>query len=502
MSTPIILKETIIHHQKSIGAVLQMARTITFFCGAGVSTSAGIPDFRSPGGLYAQSFVLGGVELRGDQLFDVSSLQSSQKLALMNQEMAKIRLKSREASIPKFQAWVALLNKQGRLRRCYTQNFDGLQLRAERAMATKVYEVHGSNQRLRCHTCSYLCARPIEDFDHILSTQGLAQCTNCQAIAEKASASNKRPRPIGYLVPDVLFNQQTHDISLENKGWDLQLDTEVDLFIIAGTTLKTEGTLKLVKAMAQNVHHHGGVVIYVDRGGLSKRLSTFVDVHFRMDVDIFSEYFDKYSAKGTIGDRASFREQVTIVSQVSVDPSKEPNILQMITLAERLSAVTPPRLALPLTIESHGNASSDRRELGSPTTIKFILLHTARNEMEADAYGQIVMNGLYRKGYQAELLQQCIGSFGHIPVINPQGSHVLVAFLTSSIVLNNALPAGQDMEVTEMLYFTRRMIQPQGGELSVKIVAFGHYDAFKHLTLAQRLEHEVRGGFVWSPTLG
>ncbi|KAG8691689.1 hypothetical protein FRC11_012894 [Ceratobasidium sp. 423] len=270
-----------------------------------------------------------------------------------------------------------------------------------------------------------------------MSTKGLAECTNCKVIAENALASNKRPRPIGYLVPDILFNQQTEDISLENKGWDLDLDTQVDLFVIAGTTLKTQGTLKLVKAMSQNVRHHGGAVIYVDRGEPSKKFSSFVDVHFRMDVDVFSEYFDKYPAKGLVQSPARLRDQ-------------------LIKMVEELSADTPSRPTLPLTDTTLGDVQAGQRKPKCPQNIKFILLHTRRNGMEADAYGQAALQGIHRKGYQVELIQQCIGSFDHIPVVKT------------------------------------RMICPQAGELSVKIIILGHYDAFVHLTLAQRLEHEMR----------
>ncbi|KAG8733329.1 hypothetical protein FRC11_007128 [Ceratobasidium sp. 423] len=139
-----------------------------------------------------------------------------------------------------------------------------------------------------------------------------------------------------------------------------------------------------------------------------------------MDVDIFSDYFGKYPAKELDSNSLNFHKQV-------------------ITMIKELSAP----LILPSTLASPGSVASDSHELKSPCIIKFILLHTTRNVMEADAYGQAVMQGIYKKGYQ-------------------------------------------------MLYLTRRMIHPETREPSVKIIVLGHYDAFKHLTLAQRLEHEIR----------
>ncbi|EUC54297.1 hypothetical protein RSOL_036600, partial [Rhizoctonia solani AG-3 Rhs1AP] len=271
------------------------------------------------------------------------------------------------------------------------------------------------------------------------------------------------------------------DISLENKGWDLDLDTEVDLFIIAGTTLKTQGTLKLVKAMAQNVHQHGGAVIYVDLGEPSKKILAFVDVHFRMDVNVFCEYVGEYTPEGLLDSSANFYEQI-------------------IRMAEDLPAInTTVSLSPPLSLS---DIADERREGNPLGTIKFILLHTSRNGMEADAYGQAVMYGIHRKGYKAELIQQRIGSFNHIPVVQTQGCHTLVAFLTSSMIHESSRPASQDVEVAEMLYFIRRMIPPQTGMLSANMVLFGHYEAFNYLMLAQRLQHEIRDSVVGALVCG
>ena len=41
---------------QELEAIVNRSRRIVFFGGAGVSTASGIPDFRSPEGLYAESF--------------------------------------------------------------------------------------------------------------------------------------------------------------------------------------------------------------------------------------------------------------------------------------------------------------------------------------------------------------------------------------------------------------------------------------------------------------
>ncbi|GAB1528114.1 hypothetical protein RhiTH_011305 [Rhizoctonia solani] len=365
--------------------------------------------------------------------------------------MTKIRLKSRKAIIPKFQQWVASLNRQGLLRRCYTQNFDGLQLRDDCGMAGKVYEIHGSNQRLRCPTCSQACTRPIQDLDHELAASGLVKCSNCIEIgksrihervlvsnltelsAKNAAALNKRPRPVGYLVPDVLFNQQMEDISWENKGWDLGFDTEVDLFIIAGTALKTPGTFKLVKAMAQNTQKYGGIVVYLNRAKPSKSLSSFIDVHFQIEADLFPDFFNKIN-----------REEFT--------PGTESIREQAIKAFDQISRLTPQQL-LPIA-ELSSNHEYDvetqtQKRIPFFTKIKLIIFYTPQHGMEVDKYGQQLMQRLHEQEYQVELSQIRIGSFNNIPVVESRGFHVLYVFLTSSGVDRHAAPASQDMEVAE-----------------------------------------------------
>ncbi|GAB1523769.1 hypothetical protein RhiTH_006919, partial [Rhizoctonia solani] len=296
--------------------------------------------------------------------------------------------------------------------------------------------------------------------------------------AKNAAALNKRPRPVGYLVPDVLFNQQMEDISWENKGWDLGFDTKVDLFIIAGTALKTPGTFKLVKAMAQNTQKYGGIVVYLNRAKPSKSLSSFIDVHFQIEADLFPDFFNKIN-----------REEFT--------PGTESIREQAIKAFDQISRLTPQQL-LPIA-ELSSNHEYDvetqtQKRIPFFTKIKLIIFYTPQHGMEVDKYGQQLMQRLHEQEYQVELSQIRIGSFNNIPVVESQGFHVLYVFLTSSGVDRHAAPASQDMEVAEMLYLTRYITPPSSGVLSTKAVIIGYYNSFFHLTLAQRLDREVGQG--------
>jgi NAD-dependent SIR2 family protein deacetylase len=58
-----------------------------------------------------------------------------------------------------------------------------------------------------------------------------------------------------------------------------------DLFLVVGTSLKTNGILNLARDIAEKVHESEGAVIYIDSTELKKgSFKTCVDFHFQMDV--------------------------------------------------------------------------------------------------------------------------------------------------------------------------------------------------------------------------
>lgn len=69
----------------------------------------------------------------------------------------------------------------------------------------------------------------------------------------------------------------------------LAADTKVDLLLVVGTSLKTEGTYKLVKKMVQDVHRYGGASIYVDRSKMEKKLASLFDVQLKIDIENWAQ---------------------------------------------------------------------------------------------------------------------------------------------------------------------------------------------------------------------
>jgi len=120
--------------------LIHKANRIVAFSGAGISTEAGIPDFRGKGGLWEDQKLMelmsaGGFR-RDPAAFYRASLQT-----LPNIHRAEPTAAHR---------LVARLEAQGKLSAVVTQNIDGLH---QAAGSQTVYEIHGNFRTGRCVDC-------------------------------------------------------------------------------------------------------------------------------------------------------------------------------------------------------------------------------------------------------------------------------------------------------------------------------------------------------------
>ena len=124
-----------------------LPKRIVVMTGAGISTSAGIPDFRSPDtGLYAN---LARLDLPyAEAVFDISYFR---------QNPDPFYVLAKELYPGKFfptvsHAFVALLDEKSLLMKLFTQNIDCLERRAG-VSGDKIIEAHGSFASQRCIEC-------------------------------------------------------------------------------------------------------------------------------------------------------------------------------------------------------------------------------------------------------------------------------------------------------------------------------------------------------------
>lgn len=188
-------------------AMIDRARRIVFFGGAGVSTASGIPDFTGEDGLYRQKYG----DLTPEMMLSRSFFYLHPDLfyAFYREHMLHPQAQPNAAHRKLF-----ALERAGKLAGLVTQNIDGLHRQAGNRY---VYELHGSVHENRCIECGRLYG-----LDYILRTQGVPKCETCG----------------GVLKPSVV---------LYGEGLDPYVSTgacreisRCDLLLVAGTSLTVE----------------------------------------------------------------------------------------------------------------------------------------------------------------------------------------------------------------------------------------------------------------------
>jgi len=226
-------------------------KSIVFLTGAGVSVGAGIPDFRSPGGMYDT--------LQPDLLTATSSereLMKSDPTAVVSWKIFKDnQLPYLELRRPfilglaerKWQATIAhffvqLCHDKGVLRRLFTQNIDGLDFQTS-IPHDKIITVHGTMGKVVCEFCSHECK--LEDFLTSIRTN-IKDIYKLDTTAPTESkeilcASCNRPG----LKPATVLYGRSLPKSFSSAISD-DFPHNVDLLIVAGTSLTVGPANQLV----------------------------------------------------------------------------------------------------------------------------------------------------------------------------------------------------------------------------------------------------------------
>ncbi|MEW6734754.1 MAG: NAD-dependent deacylase [Acidobacteriota bacterium] len=122
--------------------LLGSSRVVVALTGAGISVASGIPDFRSPTGLWSE---FDPMEYATIEAF----IAQPQKVWRMFQAVS--RLVEKGQPNPAHKA-LAALEQAGRLHAVITQNIDGLH---QSAGSKNVIELHGTGRLLACPECGY-----------------------------------------------------------------------------------------------------------------------------------------------------------------------------------------------------------------------------------------------------------------------------------------------------------------------------------------------------------
>jgi len=258
-------------------ALLRERKNIMVITGAGISTSLGIPDFRSKNtGFYSRLLEMGYQE--PEQVFDIHNFDEDPRTfyALAGD------------IIPDLDKWtpthefIRLLQDKGKLLTNYTQNIDNVEANAG-ILKAKLIQCHGSWATATCRKCKYNV--PGEDIFDAVRAQKPAECNKCKEdmAARKPTLKRKRasngsgskkkrssdedsesdgaydiPQP-GVMKPDITFFGEALPNDFFDRLKDIDKD-KVDLVIVMGTSMKVAPVSEIPNFLPRDVPQ-----IYISR---------------------------------------------------------------------------------------------------------------------------------------------------------------------------------------------------------------------------------------------
>ncbi len=184
------------------------SKKIVVFTGAGVSTESGIPDFRSPGGVWSKY---------DPEEFTYQKFLSSPEARRTHWKMlTEIGITTEAEPNPAHYA-IAELHRLGKLDCVITQNVDNLHQKAG-VPEDKVFELHGNMQRAICLSCHRRF--PFKEvLQRLREGTEVPDCPNCHGI----------------LKPDAVFFGEAlpQEVLMEAT----RRSRNCDLFVVIGSTL-------------------------------------------------------------------------------------------------------------------------------------------------------------------------------------------------------------------------------------------------------------------------
>jgi NAD-dependent deacetylase len=234
---------------------LRSAKRVVALTGAGISTSAGIPDFRGPQGIYA-------TRQYPPDVFDIERFDRDPRDFYV---FARDFLGLVDSLTPTFtHSLLARLEAERRLTAVLTQNIDGLH---QRAGSRNVVEIHGGFERSRCRKCR-------SEFDlgwmrERLAQEDVPRCAKCGGVVK----------------PDIVFfGEWVKDLERAHEA-----AAKSDLLLVVGTSLTVYPAAGLPDVA-------GGEVVIVSKGevGPLRRPAIRID----SDIDAFFREVDAHLAEG------------------------------------------------------------------------------------------------------------------------------------------------------------------------------------------------------------
>lgn len=162
---------------------LAAAQRVAGFTGAGISTESGIPDFRSPNGVWARNRTV---------YFDEFVSNREDRIEYWRQKVET--WPGMRDAVPNagHRAFVTL-EKQGKLRAMITQNIDGLHRRAGQDLSL-IIELHGTMVEAACLSCGRRVPMD-EAVKRVEAGDPAPECETCGGYLKPATISFGQAMP-------------------------------------------------------------------------------------------------------------------------------------------------------------------------------------------------------------------------------------------------------------------------------------------------------------------
>ena len=216
------------HTVSDLAALIRERQPCVVLTGAGISTESGIPDFRSPGGIWAKYDPM-----------EYATITAFRRDPVKVWEFYASRFELLTTAEPN-EGHLALaeLERRGLVEAVVTQNIDGLH---GRAGSEAVVEVHGSIRSASCLECGERV--PLEDVIAALEDAPAPPCPRCGAV----------------LKPDVVMFGELLPAAAIDRA--VELSQRAGLLLVVGSSLEVHP----VAGLPAETVSAGGVVAIVNR---------------------------------------------------------------------------------------------------------------------------------------------------------------------------------------------------------------------------------------------
>ena len=188
---------------REAAALIERSRHVVSFTGAGISVDSGIPDFRSPSGLWSRHDPMETFHI---EAFARAPERTWEVLFDLEQTLGRARPNPGHVAL-------AELERLGRMDAVITQNIDDLH---QRAGSTQVVEFHGNVSTLSC-------------------IRGHGRVTRADVLDDLAASRIPRCATCGFaLKPDAVFFGEAIPGDAVNRSFSLA--QACDLMLVAGTS--------------------------------------------------------------------------------------------------------------------------------------------------------------------------------------------------------------------------------------------------------------------------